>query len=569
MTTTEPERRLFVRQASGLVREVSVTNALFFNTAAFIGTGLGWYPVLYTLALVPIGVAGFTTYGWAAIICGAFCVVLALIFASLASVMPRSGGDYVFTSRLIPRAGPFIGWLESFTLVFASLAIVAFEVPIVLRNLQITGRIVGIGTGWGFFEDANKWFAKGGVITGVPGFIGALLVLGVIFAIVVQPTRRLHRIVTGLAAFGLCCAFLMFVFGLLLGSSGDFARHLPKHADGTTVAALRSAASKNGVVGSGIDFHPAVFGLVASVVIFNYIGFQYSAYIAGEVRGNVRRGVLIAVLGALGIAVLFNSVYTDLLARHYGVTAQLGWGSQFWLGDAKLPLGQPGSLPLVAAISTSGAWPLWALISLGATLFPLLLCPVYFNFISRVVLAWSLDRQVPAWFGEVNERLRAPLRAILVAVGIAVLLALLQNFALLPHKLAPPEGKLNLAATAWFSIALALLTWVMPGVNAIAGRFTRPDLMRRAPGAALLPVFGAVWLVFAVALYWFGTIKPIKSSLSSLGGQQSSFDYLNSSGLTFAIAIVVIGVLIYVVQALRNRAQGVDRALMFREIPPD
>jgi amino acid transporter len=184
MTTTEPERRLFVRQASGLVREVSVTNALFFNTAAFIGTGLGWYPVLYTLALVPIGVAGFTTYGWAAIISGAFCVVLALIFASLASVMPRSGGDYVFTSRLIPRAGPFIGWLESFTLVFASLVIVAFEVPIVLRNLQITGRIVGIGTGWGFFEDDNKWFAKGGVITGVPGFIGALLVLGVIFALV-------------------------------------------------------------------------------------------------------------------------------------------------------------------------------------------------------------------------------------------------------------------------------------------------------------------------------------------------------------------------------------------------
>jgi hypothetical protein len=48
LATTQPappEKRLFVRQASGLVREVSVTNALFFNTAAFIGTGLGWYPV--------------------------------------------------------------------------------------------------------------------------------------------------------------------------------------------------------------------------------------------------------------------------------------------------------------------------------------------------------------------------------------------------------------------------------------------------------------------------------------------------------------------------------------------
>lgn len=51
--------KLFTRQASGLVREVSVTNALFFNTAAFVGTGVAWAPVFYTLAFVPIGVAGF------------------------------------------------------------------------------------------------------------------------------------------------------------------------------------------------------------------------------------------------------------------------------------------------------------------------------------------------------------------------------------------------------------------------------------------------------------------------------------------------------------------------------
>ena len=38
------------------------------------------------------------------------------------------------------------------------------------------------------------------------------------------------------------------------------------------------------------------------LVLFNYIGFQYSAYIAGEVRGNIKRGILIAVLGALTTA---------------------------------------------------------------------------------------------------------------------------------------------------------------------------------------------------------------------------------------------------------------------------
>src|SRR6185295_9357462 len=108
---------------------------------------------------------------------GLACVVLSLIFASLTSVMPRSGGDYVFTSRIVPRIGPFLGWLESWTLAFASLAIIAFEVPIFVRNLQITGRIVGIGTGSQFFNDANGWFAEQpGYVTGLPGFIAALLV---------------------------------------------------------------------------------------------------------------------------------------------------------------------------------------------------------------------------------------------------------------------------------------------------------------------------------------------------------------------------------------------------------
>jgi ammonia channel protein AmtB len=59
-------RALFVRQSSGLVREVSVRNALFYNTAAFIGITVAWAPVFYTLAFQPVGkTAGLTSYAWA------------------------------------------------------------------------------------------------------------------------------------------------------------------------------------------------------------------------------------------------------------------------------------------------------------------------------------------------------------------------------------------------------------------------------------------------------------------------------------------------------------------------
>src|SRR5436190_7597027 len=184
--------KLFVRQSSGLVRNVSVTNALFFNVAAFVGVGLTLYPIFYSLADVQVWKQGFSAYGWAAIITGLFCVLLAFIFASLTSVMPRSGGDYVFSSRILH---PFLGWMESWTLVIASVLIIAFEVPLVLRNLQITARIIGIGAGGHFFENANTWFTDStGAITGTPGFLGSLVVLAVIGAIVLLPTRRFHRV---------------------------------------------------------------------------------------------------------------------------------------------------------------------------------------------------------------------------------------------------------------------------------------------------------------------------------------------------------------------------------------
>ena len=142
-------------------------------------------------------------------------------------------------------------------------------------------------------------------------------------------------------------------------------------------------------------------------------------------------------------------------------------------------------------------------------IFPLLLCPVYINFISRMGLAWSLDRQLPEWFGEVNERMRAPLNAILAALGMTALFLVLQNFALLPHSIAPPDGKLNLVATLWFSIFMAALTWIMPGVNALLIRFRRPDLVRNAPYSRALPWLGVAWLVFPLWIYWFAAVKPI------------------------------------------------------------
>src|SRR5471030_1601570 len=154
--------KLFTRQSSGLVREVSVANALFFNTSAFIGGTLGGAYQIAVIAGVPVVVAGVVTnWSLTAFLVGGLCILLAFIFSSLTSVMPRSGGDYVFTSRIVPRIGPLLGWLESWGLVFACIALLQFETVQVIKSFQIEGRIIGIGTGIDFFNGASNWFTEG------------------------------------------------------------------------------------------------------------------------------------------------------------------------------------------------------------------------------------------------------------------------------------------------------------------------------------------------------------------------------------------------------------------------
>ena len=580
-------RTLFTRQSSGLVREVSVVNALFFNTAAFIGGTLGGAYGIAVLAGVPVVVVGLVT-NWSvvAFVVGAFCVLLALIFASLTTVMPRSGGDYVFTSRIVPRIGPFLGWLESWMLAFASIALLQFETALTLRGIQMEGRIIGIGTGSDFFNGANSWFTEGssGDITGVPGMIAGLLVIALVAFVVLQPTRTFHRIVTWLTVIGIGGWILMALFGLLTFDAGSFAANLPKYADGVTVDQLAKAATDANLTGTSFSFGPVdattwPFFLLASAMLFQFIGFQYSAYISGEVRGNITRGILVAVLGALVLAVLMNSIYAEMLPRRLGLDPQTGWAGAFWgyVGNPPgLPMGQPNYFQLVGAVAQPGLWPIWALVGAASTLFPFLLMPVYVIFISRMALAWSLDRQVPEWLGAVSERLRAPANAIVATLAMAVIFLLFSNFAILKAvglgylaANADPalDGKLNLVASAWFTILASSLSWIMPGINAVLARFTRPDLVKNAPWIRALPWIGLVWLIFAGTLYWFAGVGPIITNLTK--PQADPLTYLNGSGVTFVGIVLVIGIVWYAIKAFLNRRAGVETELMYQMLPPD
>src|SRR5437879_7450402 len=85
---------VFTRRASGLVRVMSPYSAFAYNILN-IGVIFPWVYIT-PLALDP----GASV--WAGIVlCGAFASLLAVVYAGLASAMPRTGGDYVFQSRTL------------------------------------------------------------------------------------------------------------------------------------------------------------------------------------------------------------------------------------------------------------------------------------------------------------------------------------------------------------------------------------------------------------------------------------------------------------------------------------
>ncbi|HKF39202.1 MAG TPA: amino acid permease [Ktedonobacteraceae bacterium] len=543
---------LFVRQASGLVRDVSMANALFFNIAAFVGTAIGWAIAFY--ALYPEWQAfGISAYAYIAVLTGVACYFLGMIFSSLTTAMPRSGGDYVFTSRII---SPFWGWIESWTLVGSALTIIGFEIIVASHNLQLIGILLGVAFPGSVFGNATNW------IQDTPSkIIVGIIILLVIASISILKTRTFHKVVTGLTIFAIVSVAINFI-GAFTIDQNSMANALP--ALGTSTKAIMSAATKAGFSLGSPDF--SILGLVAlaglaSVVLFQYIGFQFSSYIAGEVKGNVRRAVMFAVIGALVFAVFMNSVYMDVQGSHYGFSMVNAWGYLYW-NNAGAPLnGQPPFTPVMLAAVHPGAWPLWLIVGLGNITLNVLLCPVYAIFLSRIVLAWALDRQVPEWFSVVNERTNAPLRVIIIAILLGAVFYVLTFF------------NVTLASTTFFGILLAGLTWIMPGLNAILIPYRRPDLFQltnntgKFLGLPRLVWSGIIWLIFIVPVYVGAFGYPVYQGLRS--GATSYLSLSNSSGVGVALILIAVGIVVYFVMKFVNTSRGINVKMIFQELPPD
>src|SRR4029077_17352359 len=175
--------QLFVRQSTGLVREASALDATIFNAvfSAPVGATLA-IGILWSLSAFP----GADPI-WATIIAVVLNIPVLIMMALLASSMPRTGGDYVWVSRIL---APPLALISNFgaalsAMIGATFWARYFAVLALGPVLTSLGVLLGIPalTDWGTRFQTDKLWT----------FVGGLSMIVLLTAVLIAGTRTTFR----------------------------------------------------------------------------------------------------------------------------------------------------------------------------------------------------------------------------------------------------------------------------------------------------------------------------------------------------------------------------------------
>src|SRR6266568_1467691 len=537
---------LYVRQSSGLVREASVLDAIIFNAvfSAPVGATLA-FGILYALGLFP-----GADLVLALLIAFVVNIPVCIMMSMLASAMPRTGGDYVWISRILhPAAAVFSNFSAAISaLIGAAFWARSFAVLAVGPTLAVLGAVtnnsglISAGNAVSGSDATGQWWTFG---------LGLLLII-ILAAAMSSGTKISFRVQNTCWIIASIGTFLAFV-ALLIASRSDFIANFNAFAQPFTHSANSYQAIQNAAAKAGFTFNSghlfsATIPVVAIIMTFMMWNW-WSVYMAGELKsaGKLRRQLSV-MIGALVWDSLFLIVGDLLLYRSAGeqFIASINFLTSTATGYT-LPV-----LPynnLMASIAANS--PIFSLLVAISFLFwnlpamfPNTFMPV------RTIFAWSFDRILPSRLSDVNERTRAPIPAIIVAsiivAGILAWSVLSSSFFTL----------LSMGVLA------GVITILCVSVSAIAFPFRRPDLFRNSPanvkiaGIPLLPVVAVLSIAVMIGLaYLVLSYKQFGIATPQLGPLP---------GFIFMGALIVIGLVIFFVARFVRARQGINLDLIYK-----
>jgi len=167
---------------------------------------------------------------------------MVIITSGLVTVMPRTGGGYVFTSRI---THPLLGWAESWGVIMASLALIGFVAVLLVSQIRAVGNVLAAAfPSTSAFHGASTWLTSPAA-----GFVTGLIVLALAGGIAVLRPRAFFRVLSWTAGIALAAMLLMVIVVPITVDPGTLAARLPRFAGGATVhSIIRRGSSQAGEV---------------------------------------------------------------------------------------------------------------------------------------------------------------------------------------------------------------------------------------------------------------------------------------------------------------------------------
>ena len=544
--TTQP--RVFVREATGLVRELGHLD-IFVQAVSIMQIGIGIVFLLESVGGFYPGANLFLVIA----VSGVVGIAFAVLWSIMSAAMPRSGGDYIWISRIVPKV-PAIGFMYAVTygLGFAIAFNMGFQVWLFVNGV-LSPTFAGLGL---IYNNAALTNLGDALVAGNGLFIGGLLLIALALISVSMGLRRGTKVINYIFFFSLIVTFLWIVLGFM-GSPAVFQQAFDGQFGSGQYANVLKLGAQAGF--SGFSFNAmTTLSIGFSIGYFSlFSNFQYPVWASGEIKraAQVWKPYVVAIIvsGAL-YALLIASLFNLMGANWMGaVSAAASNGTT----SGSLPFSVPPTFTLFLSVMFKDNPILVFLINAGLIAGSYTWFVVPYIAFSRLIFSMSFDRVLPKSFADVTEKGRVPLKALLLTVVLVVIWFSQYVYGLFwnPNLVSFAVVFFTVAGTspaAWTVAALvfAFFPWLNKGLYERAV----PPVFRKK---IVLPI-----------VTWLGIFVAITQALGT-------YSYVTTAApvplyAAAAIVLVMVGSFVsyYAIAAIRKK-EGLDLKFIFNEIPPE
>jgi amino acid transporter len=525
------KEKIFLRTASGLVRNISGLEAMIANISfmgyLFVSLELTFTAGLYPEAEIPISAALVIP----------LTLAIAAVYGLLTVAMPRTGGEYIWVGRIIH---PAIGFMVNFyfTLVFFSWigSVVAWIPQYALSSYfaalgMVTGNSSYLALAQTIMTPVYSF-----LITALFILIGALIILAGPRAVVKAAWICFVITLIGLVAYAV----------VILGAGRSVFVANFNAFSGTTYDAIITAAKS---IPGFPTTHTLLGTFIGTVFIFlGTLGYTGSAYCAGEVKGKTTH--LYAMLGAV---LLFGVIVWPI----YYITPQV-MGHDFLnalcylavTGNSAYTLPVFPSLHYLSVFATHNI-PILTLIHIAFIATTLGSCAIVIPFLmTRNLFAWAFDRLIPTKVATIDRR-GNPWVAVIIVFILGIISDYLTHF-----------------TTIFNYLAYSMLGWfIATAIACLAGAlfpYRRKDIFEASPPLVRKKLSGIpVITILSIIGFCVSTFVAYSTLTPAMAG------IIDPSYVWAIIISLIIGPIYYSLAYIYRKRAGIPIELAHKELPPE